>query len=158
MLKKRPQKRFTSVMPRLLLTFCLAALLSSCSIGFNREWKAALKKGPQPGVEGAWEGTWQSDVNGHHGQLRSVVDPAKNAEGDHTFHYHATWAGFLTGTFHADHRVKPEKDHLQFQGQHTMPDWAGGLYTYKGTIKGDEFSASYDCALDNGTFQMTRVK
>lgn len=145
---------------RLLFLLCLSALLSSCTLGFQREWKAALKSGPQPGIEGAWEGSWKSESNGHHGRLRSVIGPVKNEEGDHAFHYHATWAGFLSGAYRVDHRVKPGKGagNFQFEGQHRMPGWAGGLYTYQGTVKGDEFHATYECALDEGSFQMKRVK
>jgi len=145
-------------MTRVLFLFCLTVLLSSCSLSFKREWKAALKNGPQTGIEGAWEGTWKSDANGHHGRLRSVVGPKKNQAGDHSFHYHATWAGILSGSYRADHRVRTEKGHLVFQGEHQMPGWAGGLYTYSGTVKGDEFSAQYECSMDKGTFQMKRVK
>ena len=147
-------------MPRILFLFIVASLLSSCASAFNREWKAAIKAGPQPGIRGAWQGTWKSDVNGHHGRLRCVIGPAKNAQGDHGFHYHATWAGILSGAYRADHRATPApaKDGHTFQGRHQMPGWAGGMYNYKGTVRGDDFIASYECALDKGTFQMKRVK
>ncbi len=148
-------------MTRILSALLLTCLLSSCSLSFKREWKSARMAGPKPSVEGAWEGTWESAVNGHHGRLRSVVGPAKNAEGDHSFHYHATWAGILSGAYRVDHRVKAvkgAKDQWSFTGQHQMPKWAGGLYTYGGTVKGDRFSACYECKLDKGTFTMKRVK
>lgn len=143
---------------RLSLVLCLVSLLSSCSASFNREWRAALKAGPKTGLEGAWEGTWQSESNGHHGRLRSVVGPAQNALGDHNVHYHAVWGGILRGAYRANHRVTREKDHLSFEGQHQMPNWAGGLYTYKGTVKGNDFQARYDCAMDEGTFTMKRIR
>lgn len=145
-------------MKSLLLLSLTALLLSSCSSGFRRDWKAALQKGPSTGVAGAWEGSWKSEVNGHHGRLRCVVGPAKNAEGDHCFHYHATWAGILSGAYAADHRVVAGKKESTFTGQHDMPQWAGGRYTYSGTVKGDDFSACYQCAKDKGTFQMRRVR
>lgn len=145
-------------MIRLYFFICLTALLSSCSHSFNREWKSALKAGPKTGAEGAWEGTWKSDVNGHNGRLRSVVGPVKNAEGDHSFHYHATWAKILSGAYRVDHRVTGAKGSWVFKGQHKLPGWAGGLYTYDGTVKGDDFEARYECDLDKGTFRMKRVK
>ncbi len=141
------------------LSLALALIcLSSCSLSFNREWRAARKDGPKAGVEGAWQGTWKSDVNGHHGSLRCVVGPVKNKEGDHCFHYHATWAHIFSGAYRADHRVTARKDSATFTGQHDMPEWAGGRYTYCGTVKGDSFSACYQCAKDKGTFEMKRVK
>ncbi|MES2595967.1 MAG: hypothetical protein V4662_11555 [Verrucomicrobiota bacterium] len=147
-------------MPRLLFLLLTTALLSSCSMTFKKEWRQALKAGPKPGVEGAWEGTWNSTASGHHGRLRAVVGPAKNAEGDHPFRYHATWGKILSGSYLADHRVKAAKgkNGSTFTGQHDMPKWAGGRYTYTGTIKGDEFRADYECAMDKGTYTMKRVR
>lgn len=152
---------FIGVMTRMIPLFLLGTVLtlSSCSHAFHKEWRQALKNGAEAGVEGAWEGNWKSEVNGHHGRLRSVVGPAKNTEGDHSFHYHATWAGILSGSYRADHRVQQtKKDLWSFDGEHRMPAWAGGLYTYKGTIEGDSFQAGYECSNDRGTFQMKRVK
>lgn len=145
-------------MTRLLFLLSLTVLLSSCSLSFKKEWKAALKAGPQPGLVGAWEGEWKSESTSHHGRLRSVVGPEKNNEGDHPFHYHATWAGILSGSYRTDHRAQKKGKHWIFKGQHRMPSWAGGLYTYEGTVDGDEFSARYDCEFDEGTFRMTRVR
>jgi hypothetical protein len=127
-------------------------------MSFRREWNAATEKPRTSGFEGAWAGTWKSDVNGHHGKLRCVVGPAKNAEGAHDFHYHATWAGFLSGAYRAEHQVTPGRKECTFTGIHDMPKAVGGRYTYGGTIRGDEFSACYQCAMDKGTFQMQRVK
>jgi len=39
-----------------------------------------------------------------------------------------------------------------------MPDWAGGKYHYEGTIKGDDFNACYESAMDRGTYTMKRVR
>lgn len=148
-----------SLFPRLSLALFAALLLSSCATGFRREWKAALQAGPQPGVVGAWEGTWNSVATGHHGRLRCVVSPAKNAQGDHSFHYHATWGAILSGAYRAEHRVTSAPGGTSlFNGQHRMPAWAGGLYTYEGTVKGDAFKAAYKCEADHGTYSMQRVK
>lgn len=145
-------------MTRFLALLFTACLLASCSTAFKQKWRTALKAGPKPGVEGAWQGTWVSAANGHHGNLRCVVGPVKHAQGDHEFHYHATWKGLIGGAYRADHRVQAAKKSWTFTGEHDMPKWAGGRYTYGGTIKGDSFSACYHCAKDKGTFQMQRVK
>lgn len=144
---------------RLCLGLLVALLLSSCAADFRREWKAALRSGPQTGVAGAWEGTWTSVATGHHGRLRCVVGPVKNAEGDRSFHYHATWGGILSGAYRADHRVTAAPGGTSlFKGQHLMPAWAGGLYTYEGSVRGDAFKAAYKCEADHGTYSMQRVK
>jgi len=139
--------------PRILLSVLLLAVLPSCSLSFKKAWKNPPHSSA---VAGKWEGTWLSAANGHHGRLRAVVT---EQDGSHAFHYHATWAGFLSGSFKAPHKVVKQKDGTHtFEGDHRMPDWAGGNYHYAGTIKGDDFSACYESAKDKGTFTMKRVK
>ncbi len=145
-------------MIRLSLTLLVACLLSSCSTAFQLEWKAATALGPQSGIEGAWQGTWLSSANGHHGNLRCIVGHKKNAQGDREFHYHATWAGLVGGAYRATHRVNVSKGASTFTGEYQMPRWAGGRYVYGGTIQGDAFNACYECSKDKGTFQMQRVR
>lgn len=80
-----------------------------------------------------------------------------NAKGDHEFFYHATWMGFLSGGYKATHQVQTKGDVHSFKGEHKMPDWAGGLYHYDGTIQGNEFKAAYKSSADNGSYTMKRV-
>lgn len=107
---------------------------------------------------GRWEGTWQSDASGHHGKLRCVVAHPSNNKGDHEFFYHATWMGFLSGGYKATHNVQRKGRIYVFSGQHKMPDWAGGLYHYDGTISNGEFKAHYKSSADHGTYSMKRVR
>jgi len=154
---------------RLALGLILVSCLPSCGFAFRKAWNeptpcmamlpnaAAMAKVSQ--VAGKWEGTWLSDASGHHGALRCVVDCTKGKSGDHEFFYHATWKTILSGSYKAIHTVKKQKDGTYtFKGEHKMPDWAGGLYHYEGTIKGDEFKAKYRCSMDNGTYTMKRVR
>jgi hypothetical protein len=145
-------------MMRLLLLLPVVCCFASCSAVFEREWRQALAAGPQAGVEGAWEGTWRSDVNGHHGKLRCVVAPGAG-DGAHSFHYHATWADTLSGSYRAAHRVKrTARGTYAFEGSHRLPGWAGGRYHYRGTVRGDDFEAGYRCAKDHGVYRMRRVR
>jgi hypothetical protein len=142
--------------PLLVLT-----VLSSCSSDFRSAWKKAPVT---EAVEGKWEGTWLSAANGHHGKLRCVVSeplmPGKffAVKGDHTFRYHATWMKILSGSYMAVHNVQKKGDGYTFKGDHQMPEWAGGKYHYEGTIKGDDFNACYESAMDRGTYTMKRVR
>jgi hypothetical protein len=151
--------RFASIpMMRFLILSFACCLLASCSTAFKREWKVATARSATSEIEGAWQGTWISTANGHHGNLRCIVGPKKSPQGDREFHYHATWAGLVGGAYRATHRVLDSKGVATFTGEHLMPRWAGGRYVYDGTIKGDAFNASYECSKDKGTFQMQRVK
>jgi hypothetical protein len=145
-------------MTRFFLFLLACGFLGSCSMAFKREWRERVAQGPKLGIEGAWQGTWVSTANGHHGKLRCLIGPAKNAEGDREFHYHATWASLVGGSYRATHRVALSKAGAAFKGEHLMPRWAGGRYVYGGTIQGDDFKACYECSKDQGTFEMQRVR
>jgi len=145
-------------MIRLSFALFLFCCLSSCSTAFKRDWKVASNLSPKSGVEGAWRGTWLSSANGHHGNLRCIVGPKKNDLGDREFHYHATWAGLVGGSYRTTHRIIESKGASTFSGEHRLPRWAGGRYVYGGTIQEDAFNASYHCSKDQGTFQMQRVR
>ncbi|MBN8422541.1 MAG: hypothetical protein J0L73_26750 [Verrucomicrobia bacterium] len=148
----------------------LTTLLPSCGFAFRSAWKKVPDTG---GVEGKWEGTWLSDATGHQGTLRCVVEKPTHrgivigaagedvgpAPADRVFFYHATWKKILSGSYKAAHIVQKQKDgSYTFKGEHKMPNWAGGLYHYEGTIKGDDFKACYQCSMDKGTYAMKRVR
>lgn len=150
---------------RLALCAFVLTLLPSCGSDFRSAWKKAPAA---HGATGKWEGTWLSAANGHHGKLRCVVaEPGALLAASklqpnavpHTFHYRATWMKILSGSYTAVHNVQKQKDGTYvFKGEHKMPDWAGGLYHYEGTIKDDEFKANYRCSMDHGTYTMKRVR
>ncbi|MCB1276108.1 hypothetical protein [Prosthecobacter sp.] len=150
---------------RLGFGLILMTLLPSCGFAFRSAWKNAPVTS---GVDGKWKGTWLSDETGHHGNLRCVVGdfdsylPVQGAvkgAKPMQFFYHATWKSILSGSYKASHNVQKQKDGtFVFKGEHKMPDWAGGLYHYEGTIKGDEFKANYRCSMDHGTYTMKRVR
>jgi hypothetical protein len=89
--------------------------------------------------------------------LRCIVGPAQ-ANHEHDFFYYATWKHLLSGSYHTTQKVTRTAKGYAFAGQHTMPAWAGGLYTYQGTIRGDEFHAEYKCASDHGSYVLKRVR
>lgn len=145
----------TSPLLRLAVLALVVILLPSCGSDFRAAWKKAPAS---TGVEGKWAGTWLSEANGHHGKLRCVVGRSQEAQ-SREFFYHATWKSILSGSYKAMHNVQRQKDGTYtFKGEHKMPDWAGGLYHYTGTIKGDDFNASYKSSMDHGTYTMKRVR
>ncbi|MDI1314225.1 hypothetical protein [Prosthecobacter sp.] len=155
---------------RLALGLILTSVLPSCGFAFRSAWKKGGYEVPSTAGDSAapfknslpqsrWAGTWNSEATGHQGALRCVTSNAINGQGDHEFFYHATWMTILSGSYKAVHQVQKQRDgSYTFKGEHRMPNWAGGLYHYAGTIKGDEFKADYRCSLDNGTYTMKRVR
>jgi hypothetical protein len=148
-------------MIRMLLAVCCLQAVSCSSLRFGREWRKAVAVGTEAadaGLAGRWEGTWESEVNGHRGKLRCLVEPVSAEEGRYLFRYRATWMRVLSGVFKAEHRVvRQSEDGWRFQGEQRLAKWAGGLYQYEGEIKGPVFEATYRCELDKGLFQMRRV-
>jgi hypothetical protein len=150
---------------RFVLLGFLLAFLPSCGLSFRSAWK---KPASNAGVSGKWEGTWLSTASGHTGKLRAVISepgplfPASKQQPKaipHQFFYHCTWRGILSAAFKTTHHVTSLKNGTYtFKGDHQMPQWVGGTYHYEGTIKGDEFNACYESAMDRGTFTMKRVR
>lgn len=160
----------SAILLRIALGLIFLTTLPSCGFAFRKAWKEGgyavppsgptISSGPTKNhlPPGKWEGTWHSDATGHQGTLRCVTSNTINHQGDHEFFYHATWKKILSGSYKAVHTVKKLKDgSYTFKGEHKMPDWAGGLYHYEGTIKGNDFNACYQSAMDRGTYTMKRV-
>lgn len=129
----------------------IALTLCSCGAGFRKEWNQAKADG---GINGRWSGAWKSDVNGHQGFLRCVV---KNGPSENTkiFVYRAGWMKILATTVKTEKAVKKTADGWIFSGRKDLGTF--GDFTSAGSIKGDDFSATYQSSLDNGTFTMKRV-
>lgn len=132
---------------------CVCVFLWGCS-SFNRDWKKAAI--PASGITGRWEGTWTSQPSGHTDKLRCLI--TKISEEKYRAHFDSTYKKVLhfkstvtligvstNGVFH-------------FNGEATLPWWAGGLYRYEGGADGTNFHSSYHCKYDHGTFQMIRPR
>jgi hypothetical protein len=154
----RPHSTNSAIPFHLLLNAVLGLFLCSCSgIGFHRAWKKANAEPPADPFCGQWQGTWLSEFNQHNGKLRCVVSPPESPGEPHHFHYHATWMRILSGSYRARHTITPSgTSKWTLKGQHQMPGWAGGLYTYEGQLSPTSFNATYRCALDHGTFTLSR--
>ncbi len=140
----------------LLTLLILIAISSGCSsTRFKREWKKPIATAQQ-GMEGRWEGTWLSGKNGHTGKLRCIVEKEEN--GGHNFHFYATYWKFFSGAYETSFQVQGEESPFSFEGTHQLPKLFGGVYSYTGTATDTDFTATYECRIDHGTFNMTRVQ
>jgi hypothetical protein len=158
-------------LPSALLRFCgtlvLATALASCSIGYNRDWNKAATtdatRNPK-NLEGAWNGTWKSNHDGHHGQLRAIVTKIPTAAGQpekYNFRYHATWANIISGVISAEHQAIPagkKKDGVVTLSGEKDLGRLGGVYGFTGVASPVEFKADYKSKLDKGVFEMKRPK
>ena len=129
-------------------TAALAMVTTGCS-RFNRAWKTATATPPPArDISGPWEGSWHSDVNGHHGRLRCVV--SRLDEGRYRARYQATYWKIFRFGYTLDLQVaQPSND--AFLGW-----WRGGVYHYEGNATPTNFVSTYESEHDHGRFEMMR--
>jgi len=132
----------------------LLLVLLSCGCSFSRAWNAAARTPvPANDIQGRWQGTWLSEVNGHTGKLRCII--TKQDEGKYQARYHATYRKILgfgyTVTLDATHTNGIYK----FSGDADL-GWAGGVYHYTGQANSTNFFSTYQSKYDHGIFQTSR--
>ncbi len=146
--RARLLKRFFLVLPALLLCGCST---------FNRDWnRAAQNPVPVNSVEGRWDGTWLSDVNGHTGRLRCLL--VREGENRHQARFRATYWKVFRFSYTVPLQVEAEvRDGAwHFTGEEDLGKLAGGVYRYEGHVTPTDFFSTYRSEHDHGTFQMRR--
>jgi hypothetical protein len=79
---------------------------------------------PDKHIEGAWEGEWISDTNGHHGRLRCLV--TENKDGTYTTWYHAKYKKILGFAYSVNVDATPAPQGYSFKGEADLGKLAGG--------------------------------
>jgi hypothetical protein len=142
-------------MKYLAVIVCLTALLAGCS-SFERDWKAAAETpAPADAITGRWTGTWQSDANKHHGQLRAIITPI-DAD-TYRARYHATWGAWLGGEYTTDLQVTGRNgQRVEFKASKDLGWLYGGEYHMTGYATPGEFLSDYKSEGDHGTYTLKR--
>ena len=143
-----------SVMQLVAAGFVVSSL-TGCA--FDRVWREAQNYSyPEHELAGCWEGTWQSDYNGHHGSLRAVI--TKENEGVYNAHFKATFAVIIPYEFQIPFLVSNDGEIYTFEGTQDLGRLAGGVYTYNGTASSTGFRSFYNATnKDHGTFTMQKL-
>ncbi len=140
----------------ILCAIALSCLFSSCAgPGFNREWARTLatNPGPHSDVTGLWEGTWESQKNGHTGKLRAIVH--ETAENRYRFNYWATWGLGMSGTFEIDCEGETNGSLTRVRGSKKLGPF--GTYGHDAEITPSKFDATFSSKKENlGTFSLAR--
>lgn len=151
-----------------IVTALSLLLLSSCSLPYHLRWQRAASANAttRPAtLAGAWQGSWRSEGTGHHGRLRAIVTPASPADADTNvqawnFHYHATWARILSGSYHSIHAatpaVPPPSPSWTISGHQNLGKIFGGVFHYQGFATPTHFKATYRSQKDHGVFELQR--
>jgi len=142
------------VVPHFLGLLLLGLAATGCS-SFNRDWRATASSAiPGNDITGRWEGTWQSEVTGHHGKLRCLVIPLEG--GDYQARYRAKYLRIMSFSYSVKLKVAAAEDGFKFNGEADLGWYAGGRYQYEGRASATNFVSTYKSKEDHGSFQMTR--
>ncbi|MEM7383561.1 MAG: hypothetical protein AAF514_01325 [Verrucomicrobiota bacterium] len=142
---------------RLLLLFAITTLLCSCGTArFKRAYEQAVSSPPTDGIEGAWDGIWRSDKNGHHGKLQCVVSLRPQSEDSYQFYFAGTYWKIFRFTYRQPGRVVQKGETYHLTGTRDL-GWFGD-FSHQGTVLGDTFHSTYKGGGDHGVFEMARAR
>lgn len=129
------------------------ALASGCST-FSRDWQASANVPLGDSIEGRWDGSWKSDVNGHTGRLRCMVTKIDGT--NYQARFHAKYRRILSFRYTVGLAVESKDGQSRFEGDADLGWLAGGKYRYEGHASATNFFSTYTCKYDHGTFAMNR--
>ena len=87
------------------LVWLSAVLAGAGCSSFNRDWKKAAENATRPtGLAGRWEGSWNSEVNGHNGRLRALI--TESSPGMYSARFHAKYQKILSFGYTVPLKVK----------------------------------------------------
>jgi hypothetical protein len=130
-------------------------VLVSTGCSFNRDWRrVASSPTPQNDIAGPWIGHWRSDVNGHNGQLRSIV--TAHAPNAYMAHYRARFWKIFAASYSVPLSVTNMDGEFRFSGTSNLGALGGGLYNYEGSASPAAFQSTYRSKHDHGTFVLRR--
>ena len=143
-------------MSRILLLL-VVSFLTSCGSSYHSAFQKSKKQElPKSSVEGAWKGTWKSEVNGHHGPIWCIVSENQKTANLWDFRYRAGWGVLQFGDYL--HQVPTQlnrQGNLLVDGKMTLPN-NFGTYSVKGEITPNQFQLRYQGSGDRGTMTLTR--
>ncbi len=136
-----------------ILGVFLLSSLSGCST-FDRDWAKAPEPANPLDIQGRWQGTWQSNVGEHNGNLRCIITAA-TPSAVHV-RYAATYGGIFHFEYEMDMTCQRRGQWVHFEGQADLGGLAGGIYHYAGDANASDYFATYRSDSDHGRFTMKR--
>ncbi len=132
--------------------------LAGCTSAFDRDWHDYVATDSVDPLAGRWRGFWKSYRTEHRGDLRCIV--SRRAEGRYEARYHATYGEWWTFTFEYTVLMdaRPTGDVWKLEGSENLGWTAGGVYHYRGEIRGNDFRCLYSSEEDRGVFELTRYE
>lgn len=132
-------------------------LLASCS-SYQHDFAAATKEFQSLSKitpTGPWEGTWKSEVNGHHGPLWCMITKAEISPDTYNFRYRAGWGVLQFGDYTHPITTKKKDGTLFLNDSMTLPN-NFGTYRVKGQVDPTKFECRFQGNGDKGTMILQR--
>ena len=150
-----PPRDAAAQIARVILLILLVSLCG-CST-FHRDWRRAAVPAPvENSIEGAWQGQWSSQANGHHGRLRCLL--TLDHDSLYEARFRATYVGILHFSYTARFEMQPHAIGWEFNGEADLGKLAGGIYYYEGRATPTNLVSSYRSKYDHGAFELERPK
>jgi hypothetical protein len=141
--------------PLRMVSHALAALFNSRS-AFLEQWRRyEAHTAPAQGLAGRWTGEWISDANGHHGDLKCVLEPVSAAL--YRAHFYASFARVFKVGYATDLSLEQSDGHARLRGEADLGALAGGTYRCAGEVTGNKLECRYQCRYDHGLFRLNRL-
>lgn len=136
----------------------LAVVVCSGCASFDSLYDKAIAQGaPAAGsVEGAWDGTWQSQAGHGNDRLRAIVTKT----GADTYHvwFRAHFWGIFQASQEVDMKVSSPAGAAEIKaaGEQDLGWLYGGVYQYEATLTPVKMDATYKSKYDHGEFHLGR--
>ena len=141
--------------PLRMLSHALAALFNSRS-AFLQQWRRYENQPPgTPGLAGRWVGEWISEANGHHGELKCVLEPVSPIV--YRAHFYASFGKVFRVGYATDLKSEQSSERILLKGEEDLGALAGGIYRCEGEMSGNQLQCRYSCKYDHGVFRLQRL-
>lgn len=143
-----------------LLSLFATVFLASCS-EYSKDYRTSATKFTKAKVSpttpvGPWEGSWKSEVNGHHGPLWCLITQDPKNPDLWNFRYRAGWGILKFGDYTHPVTAKLAKDgSLALNHKMTLPN-NFGTYTVTGKATPKKFDVRFHGNGDKGTMTLRR--
>ncbi len=145
----------TRLNPVRMVSHALAAVFNSRA-AFLEQWRLSERAQPDPeGIAGRWVGEWISEANGHHGELKCVLEPVSS--GIYRAHFYATFAKLFRVGYATDLKIEQTDGRTSLKGEEDLGALAGGVYRCEGELTGNDLQCRYSCKYDHGIFRLKRL-
>lgn len=137
-----------------MLSLLATVLFCGCS-SFNHDWRrAVVPPASENSIEGRWQGTWTSDVNGHHGSLLCLLTHEHDSL--YQARFRATYGHLLHFSYTAQFEMQSHAIGWEFNGEADLGKLAGGIYYYEGRATPTNLFSTYRSKYDHGSFVLER--